>query len=144
MTPEKEIHEQVEKDYQRFWQTQYDGELPSGLIYRFRSALMFHTPKTLPGSIHVISELINKKEDDLKFFEVGVIINTIFSVPFNCMYDSPEQAMEAMSELKEIEISYNDLVEKRSKEIERKRERLLKLSGITPNTVSMNGSKFKS
>ena len=141
MTSEKEIDEQIQRDYNKFWYSVYDKELPSAVMYKFREAMMFQNVKTLQAAPKVLQELIGTKEEDLKFVHVGIILNTLFATPFNAIFDSPEQAMDAVLEYKEIEIEFNELVNKRSQELERKRQRLMELSGITGKTVNLNGIK---
>ncbi len=141
MTSEKEIDEQITRDYNKFWYSVYDKELPSAVMYKFREAMMFQNVKTLQAAPKVLQELIGTKEEDLKFVHVGIIINTLFNTPFNAIFGSPEEAMDAVIEYKEIEIEFNELVNKRSQELERKRQRLMELSGITGKTVNLNGVK---
>jgi hypothetical protein len=143
MTTEKEINDQIQGDYNKFWNSPYEGKMPDSIMYRFRTALMFHNAKSLQAPPSVMRKLIEKKEYDLNFVEVGVIINTMFAVPFNCMYETPEQAIDETIECKEIEIEFNKLVDKRTQELERKRARLLQLSGITKDTAQMNGATLK-
>ena len=139
MTTENEISEQIQSDYNRFWFSQYDAELPTGFINKFREALMFQNAISLKGNPTVLKEIIGMKEEDLKFVHVGIICNTIFSTPFNAIFFSPEEALDAVIEYKEIEKEFNKLVEIKTKDIERKRARLLGLSGIT-KSISLNGN----
>lgn len=141
MTTVEDIDNQIKNDLNRFWQSRYDGNIPSGFIYRFRSALMFHNAKSLQGSIPVMRALINAKEEDLSFLQVGIIINTIFAVPFNAMYDSPEQAFDALEELHEIELEYNELVEKNATTLQKKKNKLLEISGHGGKTIRINGKQ---
>lgn len=143
MTTEKEISEQIDRDYNKFWYSAYDAALPSDMMYKFRQAIMFQNVQQLQGNPQVLRDLLDTKEEDLKFVHVGIIINTLFSIPFNTIYDSPEQALEAVMELKQIEIEFNKLVQKRTQEIERKRAGLLELGGITGKTIPLNGLKTK-
>lgn len=141
MTTVDQIDEQIKNDLNRFWQSRYDAHIPSGLIYRFRTALMFHNARSLQGSIPVMRELIAAKEEDLSFLQIGIIINTIFNVPFDAMYDSPEQAFDALEELHEIELEYNERVEKNAKTLERKRNKLMEIAGHGRNSIPLNGIK---
>lgn len=141
MTSEKEIQDQIARDYNKFWYSAYDAELPSSLMYRFRQAIMFQNTVSLQAAAPVMKELLNTKEEDLKFVHVGIIFNTLFSTPFNAIFDSPEEAMDAVIEFKEFEMKYNEVVQKRTQEIERKRVRLLELGGITGKTINLNGVK---
>lgn len=143
MTTEKEISEQIDRDYNKFWYSTYDAALPTDIMYKFRQAIMFQNVQQLQGNPQVLRDLLDTKEEDLKFVHVGIIINTLFSIPFNTIYDSPEQALESVIELKQIEVEFNKLVHKRTQEIERKRARLLELGGITGKTIPLNGLKTK-
>lgn len=139
MTSEAQIQEQIAGDYNKFWFSVYDAELPASVMYRFRMAVMFQNATTLQATPQVLRELINTKEEDLKFVHVGIMLNTIFTTPFNAIYESPEEALDAVIEFKEIEVAFNKVVHKRSQEIERKRARLMELSGITGKTIPLNG-----
>lgn len=141
MTTEKDIQDQLAGDYNRFWNSIYDGKIPEGLISKFREALMFHTALSLQAHQSVMRELLETKDYDLKFLHVGVILNTLFSVPFNAIFFSPEEAMDSIIEYKEIEIEFNKRVEKRSKELEAKRQRLLTLSGVVKSVNFNNHQK---
>lgn len=136
MTTEAEIHEQINAMYNKFWQSPYEGRIPEGLMNKFREAIMFHSAISLKGSPQVIRDLLAMKEYDLKFLHVGIIINTLFPVPFNAMFYSPEEAMEALIEYKDIEVEYNHIVEKKSKEIERARNKKLEICGFK-NTATL-------
>lgn len=139
MTKAEDIDAQVQNDYNRFWNSVYDAVLPSGIMYLFRQAIMHHNARSLQGNPKVLRDLLDTKEEDLKFVHVGIILNTIFPVPFNAIFDSPEQALDALIEYKEIEVAFNKLVDKRAQELERKRARLMELSGITGKTIPLNG-----
>ena len=141
MTSESEINQQIEGDYNKFWFSVYDDLLPSSVMYRYRQAVMFQNATNLQAAPTVLRELLDTKEEDLKFVHVGIILNTIFSTPFNAIYDSPEEALEAVIEFKQIEVKFNKSVEKRAQELERKRARLMELGGITGKTISLNGIK---
>lgn len=138
MTTEIEIDDQIKKDYSRMWNSPYEGKLPEGVLQKFREAIMLQSPITLQGAPMVMRDLLQTKEYDLKFFQVGVILNTIFSTPFERIFYTPEEALDALIEYKEIEIEYNNKVSSKQKEIEKKRARLLSLSGVT-KTIHLNG-----
>jgi hypothetical protein len=141
MTSSSEIDAQIKNDYDKFWFSVYDAELPASIIYRFRMAIMFSTVKTLQASPQVLLDLLSAKEEDLKFVHVGIIINTVFSSPFNAIFDSPEEALNSVIEFKEIEVQFNKAVEKRSQELERKRQKLMEIAGHGAKTINLNGIK---
>lgn len=141
MTTAEDIEKQIQGDYNKFWYSVYDAALPSDIMYKFRQAIMFQNVQQLQGNPKVLLELLGTKEEDLKFVHVGIILNTLFGIPFNTIFESPEEALTAVIEFKEIEIDFNKMVQKRTQEIERKRARLLELGGITGNTIPLNGIK---
>ncbi len=142
MTTPQEVDNQIKADLNRFWQAPYEGKLPADIMFKFRQALMFHNAQSLNASPQMINDLLTTKEYDLKFVHVGIILNIVFSIPFNAVYDSPEQAMDALIEFKEIEVEFNSRVDRNSKILEKKRNKLMEI--ISPsNTIKMNGSPRK-
>lgn len=131
MTTIAEIDSQIKEDYNRFWHSQYDGALPSGIIFIFKQALMSQSCMSLQGAPEVLREIISKTEDSLKIFEVGMVLNTVLNTPFDRMYESIEQALDAATEIKQIEIGYNKMVEEVGKKLERKRMKKMEICGHT-------------
>lgn len=139
MTTAQDIENEINEDLRKFFQTIYDAELPSDILYKFRQALMFHNAHSLQGSPMVIRELLKTREGELKFIHVGIILNTFFSVPFNCMFDSPEEAMNAVDEFKQIEVEYNQKVSAIQKTLAKKKAIKMNLIGGGTNTLRLNG-----
>lgn len=143
MTTEQDINRQVDELYNKFWNSPYEGRMPANIVSKFREAIMFQTPKTLQSAPAILRELLEAKEYDLKFVHVGIIINTLYNSPLNTIFYSPEEAMDALVEFIEIEHEYNKIVQKRAGEIEKAREKKMEICGLTPKTISMNGSNHK-
>lgn len=139
MTTQKEIDEQIHQDYTRFYQSIYDGELPPDIMYKFRTCLMWHNAKSLPTFPVAVKNILEKKEHDFTFFDVGVIINTIMPVPYNCIYESPEQAIEATIEYVQLQEAYNKKVDQTNQQLERKRAKKYEICGLT-KTAKLNGT----
>lgn len=139
MTTQAEIDEQIKGDYERFWNSPYNGDMPDMFMFKFRTVLMFHNSKSLPATPHKIKELIGLSEGDLKFVDVGIILNTIFTIPFNSVYDSPEEAIDDVLRFVDIQNEFNKRVSEVGAQIERKRLKKYEICGIA-NSAPMNGT----
>lgn len=132
MTSESQIAEQIQRDAQTFMEKPYDGLfIPEGLIDKFKVAIMTIPPQAHNYNLKKLKEVAAKKEYDLNFLEVGMIVNLIFQIPFERLYITVEEGLDYTIQLEELRNEYNQKVNEENKKLEKKRTRLLELSGIT-------------
>ena len=140
MTTQHDIDEQFKKDYQKFWDQNFDAFTPEGLIEKFKVAIMKIPPGVHQYNLGVLERIFKKKEYDLNFLEVGMIVNQIFMIPFECLYITIEEGLEYTKQLEKLRIDFNEQVDKRQSELEKKRKRLYQLAGLT-NSITMPSIK---
>lgn len=131
MTTEQEIDRQIAGDYKRFYDAVYDGKLPDDLVERFKKVLMALAPGTHMARMDVCKGIISKKPYDLTNLEVGVVINLIFTAPFDKIYDTIEEAIDCNMELEKVRNGYNLAVDQMQKVLSGKKERLMDMGGVT-------------
>lgn len=130
MTTEVEINKQLEGDYNRFYAAVFDGELPSDLIERFKKALMALAPAATKYNSEVVKKIILKRVNELSVMDVGVIVNAVFAVPFEKVYNNIEEALDKNIELELIRESYNKAVEDIKVKLGKKKITLMNIAGI--------------
>jgi hypothetical protein len=127
----RDIEDQINGDYSRFFDSIYDGELPENLIETFKHLLMKVPPSVHNLSSDGLSKLIEKgNKNEFRVVDVGIIINVIFSASYNEMYSNLEEAFEKHKVYEEIKRQHNKKVDDLEKSLKRKREHLMKLAGI--------------
>lgn len=137
MTTQREIDEQIQKDYNALYLRPYDGEiaLPIDLIERYKRALMGIAPSTHQTHASRMKEMITKPMNELTWVEVGAIINIIQSVPFKEMYDSIEEALEKVQYLEIFRVGYNNTIAALDKKMVIKKKKLMEISGLAKGAL---------
>lgn len=130
MTTAADIERQLQAEHQAFFASQFAKELPDDLIERFKKALMASAPGHHKYHSDKVKAIIVKKPYDLNYLDVGMIINLLFAVPFEKLYDSLEEAIEKNLELENIRELYNKIVNETEQRLSKKRGILLNLSGV--------------
>lgn len=131
MTSEREIDQQINNDLNRFYSSVFDGELPDDLLDRFKKSLMALAPASTKYNSEAVKKIISKRVNELSFMDVGLIINAVFAVPFEKVYNSIEEAIDKNMELELIREKYNKSVDDMQQSLTKKKNTLMKLSGIT-------------
>lgn len=135
MTNAAEIDSQIQNDYNRFYSSVFDGELPHDLLERFKKALMALAPASTKYNSEAVKKIINKRANELSFIDVGLIINGIFAVPFEKIYSDIDEAIDKNIELELIREKYNKSVEDIKEKLTKKKNTLMKLSGVNNSVV---------
>ena len=134
MTTEKQIDEQIQGDYARFYNKIYDGELPEDLIELFKKAFMALSPNTHQYHANKVKEMGAKSVRDLTNLELGMVINLIVSVPPERLYKTFDESVDNILRIEVIRKQYNEIVDKMNQELGKKKERLMGLSGVVRST----------
>jgi hypothetical protein len=143
MTTRQEIERQIQNDIDNYNNKIYDGFLPENFIEKFKQALMAVPIGTHQYSLEAIKKIISKRESEVNIVEVGMIINLLFMTPPNKIYDSLDQFINEMTEFNKVSVEYNRQNKEFEKTIIRKKDRLLKLSGIVDAVpYSQNGMQI--
>lgn len=138
MTTRDEIQQQIEREYEKSRNKIYDGELPYGLLEKFKVGLFMAAYSQHKFNLIKVKEIISKRDDQLTWMEVGMIANFVVEIPWERLFDNLEEALDYNIELSDFMVSYNDMITKKQKELERMRDRLLNLSGINNKTTKFN------
>src|SRR6187402_2936340 len=126
MTTQRDIDEQIQKEYNSFYQKVYDGEIavPSDLIVRFRKALMAIAPNLHQIHANRMRALVDKPANELTWVEVGAVINVIQAVAFREVYDDIDEAVEKTQGLEVLRVGYNSTVAALDKKLAAKKKKL--------------------
>lgn len=138
MTSTDDINSQIEREFEKFRNKVYDGELPYGLIEKFKVGLMMSSAGQHKYNLQKVKEIIAKAENDLTWLEVGMVINFVTEIPWERIYDSLEEAINYNIELSDFMVEYNKVIGRKNNELEKMRTRLLNLSGINNKTTKFN------
>lgn len=140
MTTEKEIDQQLDREVQAWYNKVYDGKpLPERFIEMFKKALMYVAPANHKYNMLAIKKMISQRSDEVTMVEVGMMINLIYSTPFDKLYSTPEEGVETTMLFDEIRREYNEIGAKFEGMMMKKRETLLRLSGVTKTTPFNRG-----
>lgn len=133
---EKQINEQIQKDYDAFNESKYEGDpLPKDLIERLKVALFKLPPNVHKMASQTMTKLINTKVTELTNYEVGHILNLITAVPLCDIYRNLEEALIKNQQIEFLKIAYNLTVKQINEKVEEKRQGMLRLA--SPNKSSM-------
>ena len=143
MTTQKDIDEQIAKEYNEFYLALYDGEIavPSDILVRFAKALMAVPPSAHQIHANRMRALIDKPVNELTWVEVGAVTNVIQAVPFRDVYDSLDEAIEKTQGLEVLRVAYNSTVSALDKKMEKKKRALMEMGGLMkpkPNIIRAN------
>lgn len=126
---EKEINKDLDNELLSFYNMKYEGELFPNAIGLFKKAIFLSPPMAQQIHVSKIRSLLDKKEDELLFGEVGLIINCILSIPPEKLYKNINKYLESQEKIEKIFIAYNAAVNEEQKRLNRKRNSLVNLSG---------------
>ena len=131
MTSQRDIEIQIAAEKQTFYLSKFDGKLPSDLIERFEKALMVSAPGQHQYHMDKVKLILSKEESELNYLELGMVINLLFSVPFDKLYSNLDEALEKNIELESVRIVYNTHVKETEDKLIKKKNILMNLSGVT-------------
>lgn len=134
---EKEINQQIEQEYSKFNSATYEGELPKDLINIFKKALLGLSPNTHKMTVKTIQSIVTKKVGDLKFIEVGTIINTILEAPLSTIAEDFNAALKTLQSIENVRIDFNLKVKDAQERLNEKRMNLINLAGLNNGTFKM-------
>lgn len=139
---EKEINEQIQKKYERFYTSPYDGFIPPRFKEMFRKAVMEVQPANMEIKPLSIKAVLETPEHDLNRVQFGVMMNMIMSIPLKHLFESPEQAMEEMQPMVEAMVEYNAKTEKLAREMAIEKQSKMRLAGLTKETAKIGAGKI--
>lgn len=143
MTTVEQLQDQIRKeDIEPFYAKVYDEDLPDSVIDQFRVAIMMLPPTAHKYSMRDVALLIQRRPDEVTIRELGMIINVIFAVPWQSMYESPEEGIEKTLVFERIKDDYAKRLAAFERKCDAKMQRLMKLGGITHSAPMTNGMKI--
>lgn len=134
MLTQAQIEEQLENDRIQFGDKIYDGFTHESLMSMFKKAMMRIPPGQHGLKMSYIQKLIVKKEDELSFMDVGNMINFIYAMPFNALYETLEEGIENTLIFDNVRADYNKLSQKFEGAQQRKKIKLYEIAGIGKST----------
>lgn len=133
-----EIDKEIQKDYDNFNNAPYTSEiLPKDLMERFRKAVFSLPPAAHKLNSEIIKKIVGTKIKELTNFDVPTILNTIAHCPLCDLYKDLDEALIKNREIEDLKISYNLTVMQVNKSMAEKRERMMKLSGVSENKLTL-------
>lgn len=135
---EEDVNRELDADFQKFNASKYDGNVPEKLIELFKDALFQSDPNSHQLHVSKIRELFIKKDEDLTFFEAGLMINIILRVPLSRLYEDVYIALNRMEELEKFTIEFNAKVANFKEMLSRKKDAKMRIIAPAPT----NGMKI--
>lgn len=137
MTTEKDIDRAIQNDVDRFNHAIYDGTLPDTLFDMFKRCLMI-----LPLTSHrlnpsYIKDMVAKRQNELNFIEVGVVINLIKDVSPREVYPSLEEFLDTSIIFEAVSTEYNKKISDFEKTCIKKKNFQMKIAGLDKSTISI-------
>lgn len=132
---QKQVDKIVHKDYADFQTSVFVGVVPKGIVQLFINAIMTIAPQAHHTLISMIEGISNKTEETLTIEELSVVVKVLLNTPFDKLYADLWEAIERHKEIENFVATYNAVVDAKTKELTRKRESLLNLSGVNKGIV---------
>jgi TusA-related sulfurtransferase len=130
MLTQQDIENQLKGVVNAFYSANYDGELPTDLIEKFRIAIMEVSPMSHQIQGAEILEIAKKRIDELTILQVGRIINVLVTVPPSKLHDTLEDAFAFNSKLEKIMQSHNLMVANFEKKLAKQKTSLETIGGV--------------
>ncbi len=130
MTTEHEINEQIQRDYEAYYNSVYQHELPDSIYTLFKRAFMALAPEVHQIRTPLLRTLEETPANLLTVAQVGIMINVIVKVPLGALFTSYEKAITVYEEIDALKIQYNKEVDDLQRKINLKKQTLMKLGGI--------------
>lgn len=130
MTTRAEIDKQIDADIERYNNSVYDGNVPDSFVEYFKKALMIIPPAAHKYKMGFLDALIKKHKSVITNLELGMMINLIYACPFKDIYSSLEEGIEITKQFDAVREEYNQKSSDIERQLMKKKQRLLSLSGI--------------
>ncbi len=134
MTPQ-DIDRMINEQSEGFWKKIYDGFIPDNLMDNFKAALLATRPTELPAAAAALKGIIDKKEYEITFIEMGTIINGIFKLPIGVLSNDVHEALTYTEQLAKMSYDYNQRVEKFNNELKKRHQNLMQMAGLTQSAA---------
>ena len=125
------IKEIVTKDYNDFYNKVYDGYIPPGIMEKMREGLFGSRPIDFQGPPELLKALIRKKDEDLQYVDMGVVVNTIFYIPLSIIHSDLDSGLDYTALLYRMKDEFNARSEKFNETMKRKQQKLMELGGLS-------------
>lgn len=135
MTTPQDIDRMINEQSEAFWKKTYDGFIPDNLMENFKASLRATQPTELPAAAGALKQIIDKKEYEITFIEMGTIINGIFKMPIGVLSDDVHEALTYTEQLAKMSYDYNQKVAKFNDELKKRHQKLMEMAGLTKSAV---------
>ena len=126
----EDVDRQIQADYQRFYESPCDYALPNDLIEKFKKAIFYSASVQHQIAPKRLNEILETPVNMLNMVQVGIITNLLVNVPMYRMCTTEEEAIKMHSDLYDLKTEYNKNVDKITKQLAEKTNRLYKLAGV--------------
>ncbi len=125
----QEVEKLIETDLATFNLSKYFGTLPKDFVALFKKALLEIPHSAHQLKVRIMKDIIKKKETELSFMEVGMIINVIQAAPLYVLSDNLEAAINKFEKIEEIRVAWNASRNKKEQELLQKKSTMMQLVG---------------
>lgn len=127
----EQITEILNKEFEQFQNSVYEGVVPENLIQRFINGIMTLPPHGHRVLTSLIKRIVAKTEDQLTVEEVGVCIKIVLNVSWDKLYADMHEALEKHSEIEIFAALYNRQMDEFTAHLTNRQKSMIKL-GIAP------------
>ena len=145
MSNDQVINKQLNNDYEKFYESKYDGKLsiPKGIIDMFKRAIISMPPFAHKINFYKVSSISNKDTKDLTFGDLHEIVKVTLNTPLQTLYpeitESEEKYKSVIKEhiiFEKFVMEYNLIIEDFKQKLSMKKKTLEDLSGKNNGKLS--------
>lgn len=125
----KEIEDEIKKDSENWYKSDYEGKLPVWYVSVFKRAVMIVPIEKLKMSAKYISLLLKKEK--FNNADVRVINNAISACPISVFSESSATALKQYEAFNNLCVDLNIATKEMEDKLSQKKANLIKLSGVT-------------
>lgn len=139
---EQEINDSINKEFQQVFNRRHDypNGLPFGFVSKF-SLLLLHIPYIVGDgfawgcSPENARKIIAKRDEDLTFLEVGIVVGLLLRGSQAMHFDTAEEAVDYVDELLDVKEWHNQKQARLTKELNSVKQRRMKIAGLDKGTA---------
>lgn len=147
MNAQQQIDQQLNDEYNKFYETKYDGKpyVPEEFIELFKKSIISVPPFAHKINFHKIKSISQKKVEMLTFGDLHEMIKVILNTPLGKLYPEMDESnktfvsvVEKYIKIEKFVIEYNAQVEDFQGKLKMKKQTLQSLAGTSHRNGSMS------
>lgn len=134
---EKEIQQTIDKEYDDFLYSRYDGklEVPKDFIVLFKKGVMAMPPFAHKISPHKIKAIVTTPIKELTFDQLSAIIKILLSTSPDKFYSEFDVAIQGWIKMEKFVLEFNGIVDGFTNSLKKRKENLMNLTaGLNKNS----------